>query len=266
MKILQVDAFTNEPFRGNPAGVCVLEGEVSPEWMQNMAAEMNLAETAYISPARDGVFGLRWFTPVTEVPLCGHATLASAFTLFSTGVVPVNEAIKFSTKSGILTCRSVDGWIVMDLPAAPPKTTMALDVLEKIIGDRIVYIGLAKEFMIVEVISAEKLRTAKINPGALLANDVPELIVTAQCNDGKYDFISRMFAPRVGIPEDPVTGAAHCVLAPYWAKRLEKTEFFAHQASKRGGDLRVALKGDRVELAGQAVTVFEGELSAPASP
>lgn len=265
-KLMQVDAFASEAYRGNPAAVCLLPREAPTEWMQRLAAEMNLSETAFVSARTDTGFDLRWFTPTTEVPLCGHATLASAHVLFSTGVVNAESTIEFHTQSGVLRCTCGDGIITLDLPANPVSSVMKPAELEDIVGTRVVYTGSAGEFTLVEIESEKKLRELRVNIGALARSPWGELIVTCEGRDGKYDFLSRFFAPAVGIPEDPVTGAAHCVLATYWAKRLGKTAFRAHQASPRGGDLSVELRGDRVVLGGRAVTVFEGVLSESARP
>lgn len=265
-KLVQVDAFASEAFRGNPAAVCLLPRPVPGQWMQSLAAEMNLSETAFVHPGADGGFGLRWFTPTTEVPLCGHATLASAHVLFSSGIAPADAAIEFHTLSGVLRCTTSQGLITLDLPANPVSSIMKPAELEEIVGTRIVYTGTAAEYTLIEIESERKLRELRPNIAALARSPWGELIVTCEGRRDDYDFFSRFFAPAVGIAEDPVTGAAHCVLATYWAKRLGKTTFRAHQASSRGGDVAVELVGDRVRLGGRAVTIFEGTLAPSARP
>ncbi len=257
-----VDAFTSEPFRGNPAAICLLRGPAPEAWMKALAAEMNLSETAFLHPVEGG-FALRWFTPAVEVDLCGHATLASSHILFSEGVVPSATPIAFQTKSGTLTCRRLgDGRIAMDFPATPIKTMMAVPGMDQALGTKVVYTARAGIDILVEVGSAERLPSLRPNLGFVADLPCEGLIVTAQGGEGT-DFVSRYFAPRVGIPEDPATGAAHCALAVHWARRLEKTEFHAKQVSRRVGVLDVTLRGERVDLAGHAVTVLRGEIAAP---
>jgi PhzF family phenazine biosynthesis protein len=256
-----VDAFSAAPFRGNPAAV-VLLGDARPadEWLRSVAAEMKHAETAFLYP-RDTEFDLRWFTPATEVDLCGHATLASAHALWDWGVLEVAAPARFHTRSGLLTCRP-DGWrIEMDFPATPAAPAAApaglFDALGLAPGDA--YANDA--FVLIEVGDAATVRAVSPDFAKLAAVDARAVIVTARDTDGDYDIVSRMFAPRIGIAEDPVTGAAHCVLAPHWAPRLGSV-LHAFQASERGGVVHTRLVGDRVTLAGEAVTVVRGDLSA----
>ena len=262
--IFQVDAFTDLRYRGNPAAVCLLDRALKPAWMQAVAAEMNLSETAFVLPARDGeTFALRWFTPTTEVPLCGHATLAAAHVLWETGRVPAGDGAVFNTASGPLDCRLVDGEIEMDFPAEPALPAVAsvtpvrLDdalrgaALQVLRGERNYLVALADETAV---------RELRPNLAVLARLDAMGVIVTAPSSDGRYDFVSRYFAPQMGIPEDPVTGSAHCMLGPWWAARLGKIEVVGHQVSARGGTVRVRVEGDRVRLGGRAVTVLRGEL------
>jgi PhzF family phenazine biosynthesis protein len=264
-EIFVVDAFAYGRFRGNPAGVVPLEpGEVpDAEWMQDIAAEMRHSETAYVEPRADGSFGLRWFTPAVEVDLCGHATLASAHVLYETGrLAPDAEAV-FHTRGGVLSAgREADGAVRLDFPAAPPEPC---DVPAGLLDA----LGIAK---------SESLRTdgqffmLVVPDAAIVRNVVPDfrelgaltnvrgVYVTAASDDGEFDIVSRCFAPKVGIDEDPVTGSMHCVLGPYWCERLDKEELRALQASARGGVLRVRLADDRALLTGHSVTALRGEL------
>lgn len=258
-----VDAFTSRPFGGNPAAVCLPDPAAPPSdaWMQTVAAEMNLSETAFVLPRPDGTLGLRWFTPRVEVDLCGHATLATAHVLFATGRAPAGSTIDFNTRSGLLRCsQRPDGWIRMDFPADPVRTALIPEGLEGMLGTRPLYVGRGKDYLLVEVGSEEELRNLRPHLPSLARLPFPLTIVTCEGNGEPWHFLSRCFAPAVGIAEDPVTGSAHCTLATYWAKRLKRTEFLAWQASARGGALRVILSGDRVLLEGQAVTVLEGAL------
>lgn len=258
MKLLQVDAFTDSAFRGNPAAVCFLDGARDDAWMANVAAEMNLSETAFLAQ-RDGSWSLRWFTPAVEVDLCGHATLASAHAIWSEGVSG-DGVLRFQTRSGELTARRDGELIELDFPvkreepiAAPAGLLDALGVADA------VYVGRNQFDYVVELSSADEVRSLNPDHAVLRQLPVRGIIVTAR-GDGDYDFISRFFAPGSGIDEDPVTGSAHCCLTPYWAQRLGRNELRAWQASPRGGALRVRLDGDRVKLAGRAVTVLRGEL------
>lgn len=260
MRLLQIDAFTDKPFRGNPAAVCFLDRDRDDEWMQRVAAEMNLSETAFLLPADKG-YSLRWFTPVVEVDLCGHATLASAHALWEEGTLAAEETARFHTRSGLLTARRVDdGWIELDFPAKPDQKIDPPPGLLEALGVRARYVGRNQFDYLVEVDSAETVRGLSPDHAILKKLSVRGVIVTAR-GAGDYDFVSRFFAPGSGIDEDPVTGSAHCCLAPYWSRLLGKTDFNAYQASPRGGVLRVRLEGDRVKLAGRAVTVLCGNLT-----
>lgn len=263
MKLFQIDAFTDRPFRGNPAAVCLLDRERDAEWMQHVAAEMNLAETAFLLPSDDG-FSLRWFTPTVEVDLCGHATLASAHALWSENVLPPNETARFHTKSGLLTATRDGDLIELDFPATPNHAdNPAPGLLDSLGVSSPIYVGRNKFDYLIEVGSKDELHALSPDHRRLREIKVRGVIVTTRGEDGgKYDFVSRFFAPGSGVDEDPVTGSAHCALAPYWAAKLNRNDFLAYQASPRGGELRIRLAGDRVKLAGRAVTVFTGDLVA----
>ena len=257
--IIQVDAFTTEPFTGNPAAVCVLPEPAAEDWMQQVAREMNLSETAFLDPTRDG-FNLRWFTPAAEVDLCGHATLAAAHVLWEMGHLPLDTSARFFTKSGLLTARRRGDWIELDFPAEPEAAVEPPPALLEALGVRPTYVGKNRMDYLVEVDSQETLVALKPNLNLLTTFPHRGIIVTSRADSAPYDFVSRFFAPQVGIDEDPVTGSAHCCLGPFWSKRLGKDEFVAYQASARGGVVRVRVRGDRVILGGQAVTVLRGEL------
>lgn len=259
--ITQVDAFTNKPFAGNPAAVCVLLTPPDDRWMQDVAQEMNLSETAFLVRQDDG-FNLRWFTPTVEVPLCGHATLASAHVLWSEGHLSPDEAARFYTKSGVLTARKQGDWIELNFPANRSQPTVApLELRESL---RVPYKAVYQNSLgyLVELESEEAVRQLQPNFQLLKTLPVADVIVTSIADSGSdYDFVSRFFAPGLGINEDPVTGAAHCCLAPFWRDRLHKNQFLAYQASRRGGVVKIDYDGgDRVFLYGQAVTVLRGEL------
>jgi PhzF family phenazine biosynthesis protein len=228
-------------------------------WMQNVAREMNLSETAFLFRQQGG-FQLRWFTPAVEVDLCGHATLASAHVLWEMGHVGPDEQVRFHTRSGILTAERKDDWIEMDFPAKPEEPAPEPAGLAKGLGIRIKYLGRNQFDYLVEVDSEEIVRSLKPDFTLLMTLPVRGIIVTSLSSSREYDFVSRFFAPQVGVNEDPVTGSAHCCLGPFWANRLHKKEFVAYQASPRGGVLRVRMMGARVILGGQAVTVLRGEL------
>lgn len=258
-QIIQVDAFTARPFRGNPAAVALLAAPPDEDWMREVAREMNLSETAFLHPEADG-FRLRWLTPTVEVDLCGHATLAAAHVLWEDGHIAPEQPARFYTRSGLLTCRRRGDWIEMDFPAklavpaeAPPQLAAAL-------GAEILFAGRNQFDYLIEVASEEVLRALAPNHHLLRQLPVRGVIVTARGRD--YDFVSRFFAPGSGIDEDPVTGSAHTALAPYWGPRLGKSEMTGYQASTRGGVVKVRLNGDRVILGGQAVTVLRGQLLA----
>jgi PhzF family phenazine biosynthesis protein len=257
----QLDAFTDRPFSGNPAAVCLLPAARDAEWMQHVAAEMNLAATAFLLRRPDG-FGLRWFTPTCEVDLCGHATLASAHALWEDGQLTPGASARFHTQSGVLTAERRDGTIWLDLPATPAASVPAPPELAELLGAPPRYVGKTLYDYLVELESEASVRSLDPDLGRLARLPVRGVIVTAPSADPARHFVSRFFAPAAGIPEDPVTGSAHCALAPFWGERLGKTELVGYQASRRGGTVRVRLVGDRVHLGGQAVTVLRGELLA----
>ena len=261
MRILQIDAFTDVPFRGNPAAVCFLDGVRETAWMQDLAMEMNLSETAFLLRTDDG-YSLRWLSPTVEIDLCGHATLASAHALWEEGRLPELETARFHTRSGLLTATRDGEWIELDFPA---KREERIDPSPELVAGlgrpHIVYAGRSHLDYIVEVESEEVLRNLQPDHAKLRTLGLRGVIVTSRPSSVGFDFLSRFFAPGSGIDEDPVTGSAHCCLAPYWASRLGKTEFLAYQASARGGVVRVRLEGDRVKLGGRAVTVLRGELA-----
>lgn len=264
--ICVVDAFTAEPFKGNPAAVCLLDEARPDEWMQKVAAEMNLSETAFVLPRADG-FDLRWFTPTIEVALCGHATLASAHTLFETGRLKASATASFQTRSGELLARRAGARIELDFPAFPVEESDipcemldALGVEPRFVG-RTPLRGLDYFDYLLELDSEENVRKAQPDFEQLRKGDATGIIITARSSSSRYDFVSRFFAPNAGINEDPVTGAAHCVLAPYWGRKLDKTEMVGYQASARGGVVHVRVGEGRVYLSGDAVTVLRGGLS-----
>jgi predicted PhzF superfamily epimerase YddE/YHI9 len=257
LKITQVDAFTSKPFAGNPAAVCVLPEPVDAQWMQSVAMEMNLAETAFLVRRADG-FDLRWFTPSVEVKLCGHATVASAHVLWEDGHLPPGEQARFHTLSGLLTADRRGDWIELDFPATIAGPCDPPDGMAEALGAKPVYVGRNQFDYLAELESEEAVRRLEPDHTRLKRLPVRGVIVTAR--GAEYDFVSRFFAPGSGIDEDPVTGSAHCALGPYWKAKLGKDEFLAFQASPRGGVVKVRVVGDRVKLGGQAVTVLRGEL------
>ena len=260
--IYQIDAFAEEVFQGNPAAVCPLREWLADGRMQAIAAENNLPETAFFVPGNEpGDYDLRWFTPTVEVDLCGHATLASAHVLYETGVLLPDDTARFHTRSGLLTATHRDGWIEMDFPALPVERAQTPEGLETALGTALKYVGLSAHDYLVEIESAGVLRKMQQDFAALKSLNVRGVIVTSTSDSPEYDFISRFFAPGAGIDKDPVTGSAHCALGPYWQQHLNKTEFTAYQASKRGGTIGVRVEDKRVLLRGQAVTVFEAEIS-----
>jgi PhzF family phenazine biosynthesis protein len=261
LPIAHVDAFTDRPFTGNPAAVCLLEQPRDDAWLQAVGAEMNLPETAFVRPLADG-FELRWFTPTIEVDLCGHATLAAAHVLWESKRLGVDAAARFHTRSGLLTAARRDDWIELDFPAEPARAEDAPDALRASLGTDVAWTGRNRLDWLVEVASASVVRGLAPDLARLATVPTRGVIVTAPSDDGRADFVSRFFAPRAGIPEDPVTGSAHCCLGPFWAARLGREALTGYQASPRGGRVRVRLAGDRAILGGQAVTVLHGELEA----
>ncbi len=259
--IIQVDAFTSVPFGGNPAAVCVLAAPRPVAWMQNVAREMNLSETAFLDP-REGGYNLRWFTPAAEVDLCGHATLASAHVLWEEKHLPTGQTARFHTRSGWLSATRQAEWIDMDFPATPDEPEPVPLELAEGLHATPKYVGRSKFDFIAELASEEAVRAVRPDSNLLRLLDCRGVIVTSRASTPGYDFVSRFFAPAVGIEEDAVTGSAHSCLGPFWSARLGKTEMMAYQASARGGVVRVRMNGERVLLGGQAVTVLRGELQA----
>ena len=259
LEIFQVDAFTDKPFAGNPAAVCVLPEPGDEPWMQNVAREMNLSETAFLYKQADG-FNLRWFTPETEVDLCGHATLASAHVLWAMGYLQPEEQARFYTRSGLLSAECQGEWIELNFPAKEETASVPPQGLDTALGIMPKYVGKEQSDYLVEVDSEETVRNLQPNFGLLRTLPLRAVIVTSKATSPNYDFVSRFFAPGVGIDEDPVTGSAHCCLGPFWRDRLGKDEFVAYQASARGGMLKVRCCEDRVYIKGQAVMILRGEL------
>lgn len=258
LPLFQVDAFTDRPYRGNPAAVCLLDAPRDDAWMQDVAREMNLSETAFLLARPDGDYDLRWFTPTTEVDLCGHATLASAHTLWAEDLAAAAAPIRFHTASGPLVCRRDGDWIEMDFPAEPVERASLPEALLEALGTPPVYVGRNRMDYLVVLQDAEAVRRLQPDLARLGAVDTRGVIVTGATEGDEVDFVSRFFAPRVGVPEDPVTGSAHCALGPYWARRCRRDTVVGHQASARGGTVRVTVDGDRVRLAGRAVLVVRG--------
>ncbi len=261
ISIIHVDAFTSKPFSGNPAAVCVLPEARDAAWMQNVAREMNLSETAFLRRREDG-FDLRWFSPAVEVDLCGHATLASAHVLWETGQLAGGEPARFHTRSGLLTAARRGEWIELDFPVMRDEPAQAPPGLVEGLGLVPRYVGRSRSDYIVELDGEEAVRALRPDFGRLKTVSTRGVIATSRSKDAGFDFVSRFFAPAVGVDEDPATGSSHCTLAPFWSQRLKKSAFLAHQVSARGGVLKIQLAGERVLLGGQAVTVLRGELLA----
>lgn len=260
--IYHVDAFALGPFTGNPAAVCLLASDGETGWMQKVAEEMNLSETAFLVERGDYSFDLRWFTPKAEVDLCGHATLASAHVLWEVGALEPQEEARFHTRSGELRAVRQGGSIQLDFPALPTEPADPSPALEAFLaGAKAVAWGRSTFDHVVEFPSADAVRKFRPNLSAIADDDARGVIVTGP-GDGDHDMVSRYFAPGFGIDEDPVTGSAHCALGPYWSQKLGKRSMKAFQASARGGELGVTVRGDRVLLAGRAVTTLRGELLA----
>ena len=257
--VYQVDAFTSRPFTGNPAAVCLLPEDRDDHWMQAVAAEMNLSETAFLVHQDDG-YRLRWFTPKIEVDLCGHATLASAHVLWSEGRVPLEREIHFHTHSGLLKACHRGDLIELDFPAEPASQVDPPPGLLEALGVSAKHVGTNRFDYLVELDAEDELRGMSPNFARLGQIEIRGVIVTSRSASPEYDFVSRFFAPWAGIDEDPVTGSAHCCLGPFWQKQLGKDEMIAYQASARGGVVQVRMAGDRVMLGGQAVTVMKGSL------
>jgi PhzF family phenazine biosynthesis protein len=260
MRLFQIDAFADAPFTGNPAAVCLLDdASVDEQWMQNVAAEMNLSETAFVRRQRDD-WSLRWFSPTIEIALCGHATLATAHALLEEGLLAAGATANFHTMSGVLSAKQDGELIELDFPATIAVPSAPAEGLIEALGTQPVRVSLNQFDYLVEMANEDDVRTLMPDFALLRRIPVRGVIVTSRASTPGFDFVSRFFAPGSGIDEDPVTGSAHCALAPYWAPRLGKTRFMAYQASARGGVLRVTLDGDRVRMAGRSVTVLRGDL------
>ena len=255
------DAFAHAPFAGNPAAVCLLNEQVSPQWMQGLATETRLSETAFVQLGGDSKFALKWYTPTTEVDLCGHATLASAFVLWKEALVPGDQIIKFDTRSGLLTARQVSEGISIDFPLIIPSTSAPPSILGKALGVEMLWVGMAGPDILVEVESPSLVKEIEPNLSELKNVETRGVIVTAKGDvDGDADFVSRFFAPRFGIDEDPVTGSAHCALGPYWAAKLGKERLKGHQLSSRGGEVGIIVGTQNVSLIGEVVMIMKGAL------
>ena len=257
-----VDAFTDKPFGGNPAAVCPLANWPDNAWLQSVAAEMNLAETAFVVERPDGSFDLRWFTPEVEVELCGHATLATAHALWKTGRANIDAPLAFHTLSGLLTARRSGDEIELNFPIEAPTPSPIPDHLLEGLGVAAVSVHRNRFDYLVEVSDEQMVRDLRPDFTRLRRVATRGITVTSRSDDARFDFVSRFFAPAVGVDEDPVCGSSHCCLGPFWQQRLGKSELLAHQISKRGGVLRVICDGDRIRLAGRAVLVTKGELLA----
>ena len=269
MTITVVDAFAERPFTGNPAAVCVLDRPPPDGWMRDLAAEMNLSETAFLTPTdSDDAFRLRWFTPESEVDLCGHATLASAHVLFETGRLAVDAEARFDTNSGRLTVQqTAASAYAMDFPSTPPEAADLGDLAGAFGAVDVIWTGRTPWDAFVVLGSEAEIHALAPNADAVRQLSERGVIVTARANaDSRYDVVSRFFAPEQGIPEDPVTGSAHCAIGPYWTEHLGSSEVSCYQASRRGGQVEVHVRGERVALIGQAVTVYRAELAPTARP
>ncbi len=259
LSIYQIDAFTDQPFAGNPAAVCILPAPREADWMQQVAREMNLSDTAFLVPRPEG-FDLRWFTPTAEVDLCGHATLASAHLLWERGILNVAEDAVFFTRSGRLSAYKKDGLVFITLPPLPVAEATPPRALVEALGVEPRFVGWNTMDYLVEVPSAASVVALAPDMHRLAGVETRGVMVTAPAQEGPYDFVSRFFAPRFGIPEDPVTGSAHCCLGPFWQHRLGKDTLVGYQASARSGIVHVHPTPTHVHLGGHAVTVMEGML------
>jgi PhzF family phenazine biosynthesis protein len=259
LPIIHVDAFTDRPFTGNPAAVCLLSAIRDDAWMQQVAREMNLSETAFLLRSGEE-FGLRWFTPTVEVDLCGHATLATAHVLWQQGLLAATQPARFQTRSGLLTAEKKGAWIEMNFPATPAEPAAPVEGLELALGVKVTFLGRARFDYLAEVDVEDTVRALRPDFAALRQMKVRGVIVTSRASSPGHDFVSRFFAPGAGINEDPVTGSAHCCLGPFWKERLGRDDLVGYQASARGGIVRTRCVGDRVHLSGQAVTVARGQL------
>ncbi|MGH8014632.1 MAG: PhzF family phenazine biosynthesis protein [Candidatus Zixiibacteriota bacterium] len=259
IEIVQIDAFTGEPYKGNPAAVCLLKAPADEKWMKNVAREMNLSETAFLYPIKDG-YHLRWLTPKAEVNLCGHGTLASAHFLYEDGHEPVNKPIAFKTKSGWVSASKNGDLITLDFPLQKPKKIKPPRGLLQALGAKPVYVGRYADSYFVQFAKAKTVRELKPDMMALEKLPLPKVCVTAPSDSDKFDFVTRRFSPKIGINEDPVNGNSHTALAPYWGEILNKTKLRSLACSERGGELFVETAGDRVKISGRAVTVMRARL------
>jgi PhzF family phenazine biosynthesis protein len=258
--IYQVDAFTTEPFKGNPAGVCILQKKASVDWMQNIAMEMNLSETAFVYPGKE-CHEIRFYTPEAEIELCGHATLSASHILYETGIVKSNEEIRFSSKAGELMIRKQGDWITMNFPLYKLEKMAITSEFERVTGTQAQELYRAGYGWTLALLKSEKeVRNMTPHFSLMKNSEFGDLIVTAKSEESGFDFCVRCFAPALGIDEDPVTGSAHCALVPFWHMKTGKNDFISHQVSRRTGVLKVSLKGDRVEISGQAKTILKAEL------
>ena len=259
--IIHVDTFVETGLRGNAAAVCVLPGPAAPSWMQSVAHEMNVSETAFFY-RESGGFNLRWFSPLVEVDLCGHGTLAVAHVLRE-GYFTGQSTAHFTTRSGLLTAQLQGEWIELDFPSLPQHETAPPLELRQALGVSMKYVGTDGHDYLVELESEDTVRSLRPNLSLLTQIQARAIIVTSRASSRRYDFVSRVFAPRLGIDEDPVTGSAHCCLGPFWMAKLRKKELVAYQASARGGVMRLRMNGERLCLSGKAVTVGRGKLGSP---
>jgi PhzF family phenazine biosynthesis protein len=260
--VYQVDAFAEGPFTGNPAAVVFLMGNQSDAWLQRFAMEMNLSETAYFMRKGDG-YTLRWFTPLAEVDLCGHATLAAAHVIWETSMVPEDEEIRFESRSGLLRARKDADWIALDFPEDAAQACSISPEIAAAVPEKILWCGENSVDLLLELESEAQVRAFVPDLAAIKALNKRGLIITAAAADadGPYHFVSRFFGPSVGVDEDPVTGSAHCALGPYWAAKLDRSSLIGYQASARGGIVKVRLRAGRVELRGKATTVLQGVIT-----
>jgi PhzF family phenazine biosynthesis protein len=258
--IYHVDAFTDQPFKGNPAAVCILEKEMPDSWMQNVAAEMNLSETSFVVPGKKESI-IRFFTPAAEIPLCGHATLSTGHIFFETGIAKKDEEIVFGSKAGKLIVRRSGSWIIMNFPAYSCQPLVIPPEINDILGVTPLELYSTGHGWKMALLKDEKsVRRMKPDFTLLKNSGYGDLIITARSDDENFDFCVRCFAPALGINEDPVTGSAHCALTPFWKEKTGKSRMVSHQVSDREGILKVEIIGDRVEVSGQAKTIFKGEL------
>ncbi len=264
-RITQVDSFTDRAFTGNPAAICILSGPAEDRWMQDVASEMNLSETAFAYPIDgESAFNLRWFTPNSEVDLCGHATLATAHVLWEEGFLDHNQTPRFDTRSGLLIARRGPDGIELDFPCEPVEREVSSEderlILRTAIPAPIRFAGRNRFDILVELDGEDIVRNLRPNIRKLDELPVRGVIVTSRSTSKDYDFVSRFFAPQVGVDEDPVCGSAHCCLGPYWSEKLGKSKLTARQVSRRGGTVKVRVESPRTILIGHAVTVLRGEL------